>query len=131
MEIREGIYLDGRWEPSTGDATFTVTNPYTEEPFGRATIANEQDVDAAVRSARRALTEGPWRTTPLDERIAIVKRIQTMAAQSVHELDLPEVSDGGVVVGRSDMSQPLDGLLLLNLESGDGSDTLTVTGAGG
>jgi aldehyde dehydrogenase (NAD+) len=96
MEIREGIYLDGRWEPSTGDATFTVINPYTEEPFGRATIGNERDVDAAVLSARRALTEGPWRTTPLDERIAIVKRIQEGLVARTDQLARLSTSSMGV-----------------------------------
>ena len=86
MEIREGVFVDGRWQASTGHAMFTVINPYTEEPFGKATIGTEQDVDLAVQSARRALVEGPWRETSLEDRIAMVRRIQEQLNGRADEL---------------------------------------------
>jgi aldehyde dehydrogenase (NAD+) len=86
MEVREGIFVDGEWRPSTGDAMFTVVNPYTEEPFGRTTVSTAADVDLAVRSAHLAQTDGEWRNTPVAERIAVVKRIQELIAARAGEL---------------------------------------------
>ena len=86
MEVREGFYVDGSWRGSTGDETFTVVNPYTEEPFGQAAISTADDVDVATRSAHRALHEGPWRDTSLDDRIAIVERIRDLVRDRADEL---------------------------------------------
>jgi aldehyde dehydrogenase (NAD+) len=86
MLIRDGIYVDGRWQASSGDAMFTVINPYTEEPFGQAVIGTEADVDIAVRSAHRALVGEPWRSTPIEARIAVVKRIRDGLVERREEL---------------------------------------------
>lgn len=86
MEIRKGVYIDGAWRPSTGQGTFTVVNPYTEQPYGEATVGTADDVDAAVRSAHRALTEGEWRETSLEDRIAVVKGIKELVTARADEL---------------------------------------------
>jgi aldehyde dehydrogenase (NAD+) len=86
MEIREGVFVDGAWRPSTSEATVTVINPYTEEPFGRATLGTAADVDAAVRSAHRAGGEAAWRSTSLDDRIALVEAIRDKLVARAEEL---------------------------------------------
>ena len=58
MNVIYGIYIDGGWQRSTGGESITVINPYTEEPIGRAAVSTAAEVDAAVRSAHRAFTEG-------------------------------------------------------------------------
>ena len=86
MEIRDGVFIDGMWQESTGDAMVTVINPYTEQPFGRATLGTAADVDAAVRSAHRAGIEGDWRNTSLEDRIALVEAIREALVARAEEL---------------------------------------------
>jgi aldehyde dehydrogenase (NAD+) len=86
MEIREGVFVDGTWRPSTGEATVTVINPYTEEPFGHATLGTAEDVDTAVRSAHRAGTEPVWRNSSLEDRIALVEAIRDALIARAEEL---------------------------------------------
>ena len=50
-----------------------VVNPFTEEPFGRATVATAVDVDKAVRSAQAAFERGEWRNASLEERISVME----------------------------------------------------------
>jgi aldehyde dehydrogenase (NAD+) len=95
MLIRDGVYVDGRWLPSTGDAAATVINPYTEEPMGRATVATAEDVDLAVRSAQRAFDEGPWRRMSLDERIEVMERFRDLLAARSDELGTLNSSSNG------------------------------------
>jgi aldehyde dehydrogenase (NAD+) len=85
MEVRQGIYVDGGWRRSSGDAMFTVVNPYTEEPYGQATIGTAEDVDVAVRSARAALA-GPWSRTTLEDRIDLVGKIGHLLGARSDEL---------------------------------------------
>src|ERR1700677_5319057 len=95
MHVRKGSYVDGAWRPSSGDAMFPVVNPYTEEPFGTATIATAQDVDAAVTSARRALS-GEWGQTSLEHRIALAKLIRERLLERAEELTAVNSSSMGV-----------------------------------
>ncbi len=74
MEIREKLYMDGRWVPGAGTGMIDVICGSTEEVMARIPEGNAADVDAAVRSARAAF-EG-WAATPIAERAAFLQTIQ-------------------------------------------------------
>ena len=74
MEIREKLYIDGRWVPGAGTGRINVICGSTEEVMARIPEGNAADVDAAVRSARSAF-EG-WAATPVAERAAYLQKIQ-------------------------------------------------------
>ncbi|MGD9961387.1 aldehyde dehydrogenase [Nocardioides sp.] len=85
MPTVDGYFVDGTWTRSTGTSAMPVVNPYTEEVIGESPIATRADVDAAVRSARRAL-DGEWRETTLGERIALVLRVKELLAARADDL---------------------------------------------
>lgn len=74
MEVRETLYIDGRWVPAAGPGMIDVVCGATEEVMARIPEGNAADVDAAVRAARAAF-EG-WAETPVPERAAILLKIQ-------------------------------------------------------
>ena len=74
MEIREQLYIDGRWVPCAGAGRIDVVCGSTEEVMARIPEGNAADVDAAVRSARAAF-EG-WAATPIAGRAAFLQKIQ-------------------------------------------------------
>jgi acyl-CoA reductase-like NAD-dependent aldehyde dehydrogenase len=74
MEVREKLYIDGRWVPSAGTGRIDVICGSTEEVMARIPEGNAADVDAAVRAARAAF-EG-WAATPVAERAAFLQKIQ-------------------------------------------------------
>ncbi|MBC8115285.1 MAG: aldehyde dehydrogenase [Candidatus Saccharimonas sp.] len=60
------LYIDGAWVDGTARRTWTVTNPATGVVLSEVAIADAEDVDGAVRAARRAFDDGPWpRLDPL------------------------------------------------------------------
>ncbi|MBI4581480.1 MAG: aldehyde dehydrogenase [Planctomycetes bacterium] len=60
------MYIDGKWTDSASGRTLPVVNPANGEELGRVALADADDVDRAVRAARRAFDEGPWpRLDPL------------------------------------------------------------------
>lgn len=84
LQIRRGAYVNGSWLESTGTDVFPVINPYTEERYGEATIATAADVDVAVRAAHAALDE--WRSTTVDDRIAMILRFRELLLERADEL---------------------------------------------
>ena len=54
MIVKDTIYIDGSWLPSTGSGTLPVTNSTTEEVMGTVPDGTPEDVDRAVAAARKA-----------------------------------------------------------------------------
>ena len=69
------LFIDGRWQESASKATVPVIDPSTEEVIAQVPDANSQDVDRAVRAARAAFDQGPWRTTTAQERGRVLFRL--------------------------------------------------------
>ncbi|CAG0989896.1 partial betaine-aldehyde dehydrogenase, partial [Rhodocyclaceae bacterium] len=74
MQIRDKLYIDGRWTAASGKKTLDVISASTEEVMGRIPEGDAADVQAAVTAARRAF-DG-WAATPVAERAAFLKKIQ-------------------------------------------------------
>src|SRR5437763_4192705 len=73
IQVRDKLYIDGAWVPSTGSKTIDVVNSATEEVMGRVPEATPTDVDKAVQAAKAAL-DG-WATTAAEERSKYLQRI--------------------------------------------------------
>jgi aldehyde dehydrogenase (NAD+) len=73
MQIRDKLYIGGRWADPAGTKTIEVLSASTEEPIGRVPEGTPADVDAAVRAARAAF--GPWAATPAAERAGFLQKI--------------------------------------------------------
>ena len=66
IQVRDKLYIDGAWVPSTGSGTIDVVNATTEEVMGRVPEATPEDVDRAAKAAKAAF-EG-WSTISVEER---------------------------------------------------------------
>ena len=66
------VFLCGAWIASDGTSFGDVVNPATEEVVARVVSGTARDVEAAVAAARRAF--GPWSSTKLADRLAILDR---------------------------------------------------------
>ncbi len=61
-------FVDGAWTASHSPARVLAIDPSTEETIGCAPDSDANDVDAAVRAARRALGRSDWAETTPRER---------------------------------------------------------------
>jgi aldehyde dehydrogenase (NAD+) len=52
------LFIDGRWVKAKSGSSFETINPATKQVLASISSANEGDVDAAVKAARKAF--GPW-----------------------------------------------------------------------
>lgn len=69
------MYIDGKWVEAVSGATYDLPNPATEETFATAPDAGREDMQRAIRAARRSFDEGPWVQTTPRERSRILERI--------------------------------------------------------
>src|SRR6478609_8674281 len=68
------VYIDGEWITRDDDATRTLIDPTSEEPWATVTAGGGvADVDLAVAAAKRAFAS--FSQTSVDERIALIDRI--------------------------------------------------------
>ncbi|TMC62999.1 MAG: aldehyde dehydrogenase family protein, partial [Chloroflexi bacterium] len=74
IKDRYGLFIGGRDVAASDGATFVTVNPATEEPLTQVARATPQDVDKAVRAARRAQTR-VWGRLPGKERAKYLYRI--------------------------------------------------------
>ena len=73
MIVKDTIYIDGSWVPSTSSGTLPVTNSTTEEVMGTVPEGTAEDVDKAVAAARKAFPA--WARTSVEERAKFCSRI--------------------------------------------------------
>jgi aldehyde dehydrogenase (NAD+) len=63
------FFIDGVWVAATQRSTLDIVNPATEQVIGQVALGAAEDVDKAVKAARRAF-ESYSRTSPSERRVA-------------------------------------------------------------
>lgn len=97
---RYDLFINGRFEPSSGKKYFDTINPATGEKLSEAAEANAADVDKAVKAARNAY-EKCWKKMPAKERGKYVFRIARMVQERAREFAIVETMDGGKPIRES------------------------------
>jgi succinate-semialdehyde dehydrogenase/glutarate-semialdehyde dehydrogenase len=84
MYEKYGQFIDGKWQKSASGETYDVINPATEEIIGKASKANSEDIQKALKSAEKGLKI--WRNTSPWERSKIIRKISELIKQRVDVL---------------------------------------------
>ena len=91
-EHRDAFY-GGAWHKPKSGKYIDSINPGTGESLGPFADCGADDVDAAVRAARKAFDD--WRNTPPLERARLLKRIATVLRENADELAMIDAADCG------------------------------------
>jgi betaine-aldehyde dehydrogenase len=105
MLVRDKIYINGAWVPSTGKGTLDVIDSATEEVFATIPEGTAEDVDKAVEAAAAAFPG--WAATSREERAKLLTRIgEALGARTdeiaqviSHEVGMPMTLSGSIQVG--------------------------------
>ncbi len=76
MYEKFGQFINGKWQSSSGNETYEVINPATEEVLGKASKANNKDIQLALKSAEKGLEI--WKNTSPWERSKIIRKISDL-----------------------------------------------------
>lgn len=94
-------FIDGEYAPSESGAQFDDINPATGELIARVARGGVGEVDLAVRAARRAFDEGPWRRMSINERCEILRKAGDLILDRQAELARLESLDTGKPITES------------------------------
>ena len=107
IEDAYGLFINGKFQPSSGGETFDSINPATEKTVSSITEANADDVDKAVKAAKNAYNK-VWSKTKPAERGKYLFRIARLIQERARELSVIETMDGGKPIRESrDVDIPL------------------------
>jgi len=89
------LYIDGKFvEPKSGRHDVTL-NPFDGSTIAKFAVASSEDVDDAVRAARRAFESGVWSELSPEVRAGYLKKISEKINLIANELVELEVLDSG------------------------------------
>src|SRR6201992_2498114 len=79
-------FVNNQWVAAASGETFPVYDPSNEEVIANVAAADKSDVDAAVRAAREAFDNGPWRQTTAQDRGRILFKLAEKIRQNAAAL---------------------------------------------
>jgi len=101
------LFIDGKWQKPVKGKYFDTVNPATEQVLARVAEATDEDVDKAVKAARKAY-DTVWSKMPARERGKYIYRIARMIQERAREFSVIESMDGGKSIRESrDVDVPL------------------------
>jgi len=89
------LLINNQWVDSASGKTFPTLNPATGEVICQVAEADATDVDYAVRAARYAFDQGPWRKLAASERGRLLNRLADLIEHHADELARLEALDNG------------------------------------
>ncbi len=89
------LYINGEFVESASGKTFESYNPATGEVLATVSEAGPEDIDRAVKAARKAFDEGPWQKMTAAERSRIMYKLADLMELHKDELAQLETLDNG------------------------------------
>lgn len=89
------MLIDGVWRDAVRGGRFETTNPATEEVLAQVAEGTADDVDLAVKAARRAFESGPWAGMHPADRGKLLYRLAQRVYELREELALLDSLDNG------------------------------------
>ena len=94
------LLIGGKWLPSASGKEFDTVNPATGKVIARLAEGDAEDINLAVKAARRAF-EGEWSTWKPYDRQRLLMRVHDLVEKHFDELALLETLDMGAPISRT------------------------------
>src|SRR3954462_3679702 len=89
------MLINGQWVNAISGKTFPTYNPATGEVLAQVAEGDRGDIDVAVKAARKAFDNGPWRKMTASERGRLVWKLADLLEQHTEEFAYLESLDNG------------------------------------
>src|SRR5688500_16137122 len=94
IKPRYDLFIDGQFVAPAKGKYFATANPATEKKLAEVAQAGPEDVERAVKAARRAY-DRTWSKLPGRERGKYIYRIARLLQERAREFAIIESTDGG------------------------------------
>ncbi len=99
LQKKYELFINGQFRPPVGGKYFITKNPATGKKLASISKATDEDVDLAVRAARKARSK--WTNLPAKERGKYLFRIARAIQEKAREFAVIESLDGGKPIRES------------------------------
>ncbi|MCL5973875.1 aldehyde dehydrogenase [Ferrimicrobium sp.] len=101
LQLRNRLWIDGGFIDSSNGKTFSDYSPIDGRLLTEVAAGGRQDIDLAVKAARRSFEAGVWSRIPAQQRKAVLLRWADLIREHAEELALLETLDVGKPIGES------------------------------
>ena len=98
MSFRHQAFIDGQFVDAASGQTFDCINPATEDVLAQVASCDAEDVDRAVKAARKAFEAGSWSRAAPAERKAVLLKLAELIRENLVEMALLDSLDMGKLV---------------------------------
>ncbi|MDF7826376.1 aldehyde dehydrogenase family protein [Pontiellaceae bacterium B12227] len=95
MSDLKKMFINGEWVEALSGKTRETINPANGEVLAAVAEGSAADVDQAVEAAKEAFYNGPWGSTPAQERAALLFKLADLVDANAEELAQLEMRDNG------------------------------------
>jgi phenylacetaldehyde dehydrogenase len=95
LEKPRKMLINNKWVDAVSGKTFPTYDPSTGEVLAQVAEGDRADIDLAVKAARKAFDEGPWRKMTPSERGRLIWKLGDLIDQHVEEFAFLESLDNG------------------------------------
>ena len=89
------MFINGKWVEAASGKTFPVYNPATGEVMAQVAEGDREDIDRAVKAARKAFESGPWPEMSASDRGRLIWQLGDLIEQHLEEFAQLESLDNG------------------------------------
>ena len=89
------MLIGGKWVGAASGKTFPTFNPATGDVLAQVAEGDREDIDRAVKAARKAFETGPWRRMTPSERGRLVWKLADLMEAHLEEFAQLETLDNG------------------------------------
>jgi phenylacetaldehyde dehydrogenase len=89
------MFIDGKWVEAASGKTFPSYNPATGEVMAHIAEGDREDIDRAVKAARRAFESGPWPDMTASQRGRLIWKLGDLIEEHLEEFAQLESLDNG------------------------------------
>ena len=89
------MFINGKWVEAASGKTFPSYNPATGEIMAQVAEGDREDIERAVKAARKAFESGPWPAMSASERGRLIWKLGDLIEQHLEEFAQIESLDNG------------------------------------
>jgi phenylacetaldehyde dehydrogenase len=89
------MFIDGKWVEAASGKTFPTYNPATGEVMAQVAEGDREDINRAVKAARKAFDVGPWPQMTASERGRLIWKLGDLIEQHLEQFAQLESLDNG------------------------------------
>jgi len=101
LDIRTQAFIDGKYVDAAGGKTFDCISPIDGRSLGEVAECGAEDVERAVKAARRSFESGAWSQAKPFKRKKVLQKFAQLVEEHIDELALLETLDMGKPIGEA------------------------------